>query len=100
MGERNQELNRWHEIGRAFPTIQRAFGETPFNAIELEEWARYTKDANALHAARFVLLLRARDVDWKCGRVDIETSMAAWDPVHRKHLSIAQRSRGGREKKK
>ena len=93
-------------LARTFPTLDRAGGVEPFNAVRLDAWAYGPEPSHgAQHAARFLLavyvgrafnrvvdhrpqddratFLFTIDAAWNCAPFDVVNAMGTWDAAHR-----------------
>ncbi len=72
-------------LAARFPGLENAAGVWPWNPNRLDIWAaEEASDATAVHAARLVLYIWNRNMDWQCGRFDMMEALDAWDQRHRK----------------
>ena len=80
-----QSDNAFLGLGVKFPALVDAPGVAPWNPNQLDIWAAESEaDANAVHAARFLLNLWMPAREWQCGRFDMNEAIQKWDRVHRR----------------
>jgi len=71
-------------VGVKFPALSNAPGIAPWNPNQHDiRAAESAHDANAEHAARFLLNLWMPAREWQCGRFDMNEAIRSWDRVHR-----------------
>ena len=80
-----QSDNAFLGLGVKFPALVDAPGVAPWNPNQLDIWAAESADdANAVHAARFLLNLWMPAREWQCGRFDMNEAIQNWDRTHRR----------------
>ena len=80
-----QSDNAFLGLGVKFPALVDAPGVAPWNPNQLDIWAAESAaNANAVHAARFLLNLWMPAREWQCGRFDMNEAIQSWDRVHRR----------------
>jgi hypothetical protein len=71
-----QSDNAFLGLGVKFPALVDAPGVAPWNPNQLDIWAAESEaDANAVHAARFLLNLWMPAREWQCGRFDMNEAI-------------------------
>ena len=80
-----QNDNAFLGLGVKFPTLIDAPGVAPWNPNQLDIWAAEANaDVNAVHSARFLLILWMPTQEWQCGRFDVNDALHSWDRAHRR----------------
>ncbi len=78
---------RMEHLAQSFPSLRRAVGIAPWDALLFESWAAGpAPGSGALHAARFMLSVWDSSHAWASGPFSFVDAWAAWDDKHRDAL--------------
>jgi hypothetical protein len=67
-------------LAQTFPTIAKASGVEPWNAVELETWGSGPRSHGERVTTQLLLAVWDPSTEWKCGRFDLMDALRVWDP--------------------
>ncbi|QEH39319.1 hypothetical protein OJF2_79340 (plasmid) [Aquisphaera giovannonii] len=80
----DEEISReMAALARTFPSMKYALGVEPWNALQLETWAKGPHSHGQVVTARFLLAVWDPHRAWELERFELMEALRVWDDAHR-----------------